>query len=202
MKLEEKTEELRKIKEEVVNFKDSPLYADRIKNKVYPVIGEGSHDAEIMFIGEAPGKNEAATGRPFFGAAGKILTKMLEEVGISREDVYITNIVKDRPPQNRDPLPDEIEAYGPFLDRQIDIIQPKVLATLGRFSMQYIMSKFGLEFEILPISQMHGKSFEAKASYGKITIIPFYHPAASIYNQHLRSVLQEDFKILRDYVKK
>lgn len=196
-----KTDQLRKIKDEVVNFKESSLYAERTKNKVFPVIGEGSHDAEIMFIGEAPGKNEAATGRPFVGAAGKILTQLLEEVGIKREQVYITNIVKDRPPQNRDPLPDEIDAYGPFLDRQIDIIQPKVLATLGRFSMKYIMDKFGLGFEVLPITQMHGKSFEANASYGKITIIPFYHPAASIYNQQLRSVLQEDFKILKKYVK-
>lgn len=185
-----------------MDFKDSPLYAERAKNKVFPVIGEGSHDAKIMFIGEAPGKNEAATGRPFVGAAGKILTQMLEEIGIMREDIYITNIVKDRPPQNRDPLPEEIEAYGPFLDRQIDIIQPEVLATLGRFSMQYIMTKFDLEFELLPIGQMHGKSFEAEASYGKITIIPFYHPAASIYNQELREVLREDFKILKQYAKK
>jgi uracil-DNA glycosylase family 4 len=202
MKTEEKTKKLKEIKDEVVNFKDSPLYEERIKNKVYPVLGEGSHDAEIMFIGEAPGKNEAKTGRPFVGAAGQILTRLLEEIGIKREDVYITNIVKDRPPQNRDPLPDEIEAYGSFLDRQIDIIQPKVLVTLGRFAMKYIMDKFGLEFEVLPITQMHGKSFEAETSYGKITIIPFYHPAASIYNQQLRDVLREDFKILKKYAKK
>ncbi|HZS42853.1 MAG TPA: uracil-DNA glycosylase [Candidatus Paceibacterota bacterium] len=202
MKLEEKKEALRKIKDEVVALKASPLFEERTKNKVFPVIGEGSHDGEIMFVGEAPGKNEAATGRPFVGAAGKILTQLLEEIGIKREDVYITNIVKDRPPQNRDPLPDEIEIYGPFLDRQIDIIQPKIIATLGRFSMVYIMTKFGLEFELLPITQMHGKSFEAEATYGKVTIIPFYHPAASIYNQSLREVLREDFKILKKYAKK
>src|ERR1700751_4396088 len=130
-----KTELLKQIKDEVVNLGKGELYKERIKNKVFPVIGEGSHDAAIMFIGEAPGKNEAATGRPFVGAAGKILTQMLEELGIKREDIYITNIVKDRPHQNRDPLPEEIGAYGPFLDRQIGIIQPKVLATLGRFSM-------------------------------------------------------------------
>jgi DNA polymerase len=196
----QKGEKLKKIKEEVLSLKESPLYDERVKNKVFPVIGEGSHDALIMFIGEAPGKNEAATGRPFVGAAGKILTQLLESVGIPREDVYITNIVKDRPPMNRDPLPVEIEVYGPFLDRQIDIIQPKVIATLGRFSMDYIMRKFGQEFELLPIGQMHGRAFEAKASYGTINIIPLYHPAASIYNQHLKETLKEDFKMLKKYL--
>jgi uracil-DNA glycosylase family 4 len=117
------------------------------------VIGEGSHFADIMFVGEAPGKNEAIQGRPFVGASGKFLNELLLGVGIKREDVYITNIVKDRPPENRDPTPEEIEMYGPFLDRQIDIIQPKVIATLGRFSMVYIMKKFGLDFEIEPISK-------------------------------------------------
>ena len=97
-----------------------------------------------MFVGEAPGKNEAKTGRPFCGAAGKILDNLLAHAGIERKNVYITNIVKDRPQQNRDPLPGEIKIYGPFLDRQIDIIQPKVIATLGRYSMDYIMRKFGL----------------------------------------------------------
>src|SRR3989344_5167989 len=134
----DRTELMREIKEEVLALKESSLYADRVKNGVHPVIGEGSHYAKIMFVGEAPGKNEAATGRPFCGASGKILDELLESAGIKRSDVYITNIVKDRPPFNRDPLPDEIAAYGPFLDRQIEIIQPKAIATLGRYSMDYI----------------------------------------------------------------
>ncbi|MEK7582370.1 MAG: uracil-DNA glycosylase, partial [Patescibacteria group bacterium] len=138
MSTDEKTELLRHIRDEVVNLTGSPLYADRVKGGVYPVIGEGNHHATIMFVGEAPGRNEAKTGRPFVGAAGKILDQLLEGVGIDRKDVYITNIVKDRPPFNRDPVPEEIEAYGPFLDRQITIIQPKVIATLGRFSMVYV----------------------------------------------------------------
>ena len=192
-----KEEQLRKIKEEVLTLKVSPLYADRIKNKVFPVIGEGSHSPKIMFVGEAPGKNEAATGRPFCGASGKILDNLLSSISIGRSDVYITNIVKDRPPENRDPLPGEIEVYGPFLDRQIEIIQPKIIATLGRFSFGYIMSKFGLELEITPISQAHGKVFEAKTSYGVVKIVALYHPAASIYNQHLKGALIEDFKILK-----
>jgi len=176
-----------------------PTAAERIKNKVFPVIGDGDHHAKIMFVGEAPGKNEAATGRPFVGAAGKILDQLLESVAIKRSDVYITNIVKDRPPMNRDPLPEEIAAYGPFLDRQIDIIQPKVIATLGRFSYAYVMRVFDLEFFIEPISKAHGKSFEAEASYGPLKIIPLYHPAAAIYNQHLKETLFKDFEILKQY---
>src|SRR3989338_7826739 len=140
----ERRARMREITEAVIHLKNSPLYAERIKNKVFPVIGEGSHHAKIMFVGEAPGRNEAATGRPFCGAAGKLLDEFLASVDIPRPDVYITNIVKDRPPFNRDPLPEEITAYGPFLDRQIEIIQPEVIATLGRFSMDYIMRKFGL----------------------------------------------------------
>src|SRR3989344_8545021 len=125
--MDQRTEQLKKIKDKVLNLKESPLYKERIKNKVYPVIGEGSHYAEIMFIGEAPGKNEAETGRPFCGMSGKILDELLRHIEIKREGVYVTNVVKDRPPFNRDPLPEEIETYAPFLDRQIDIIQPKII---------------------------------------------------------------------------
>ncbi|OGN16691.1 MAG: hypothetical protein A3C88_02655 [Candidatus Yanofskybacteria bacterium RIFCSPHIGHO2_02_FULL_50_12] len=190
---------MRVIKEEVLALKESSLYAERVKNNVFPVIGEGSHSAKIMFIGEAPGRNEAKTGRPFVGAAGKLLDEMLVSVGIDRKEVYITNIVKDRPPFNRDPLPEEITAYGPFLDRQIDIIQPEVIATLGRFSMDYIMRKFGLDDVLASISKMHGRAFEAKSSYGTVAIIPLYHPAVAIYNRDSKNILMEDFKILTQY---
>lgn len=195
---EKRTELLRIIKDDVVALKSSPLYAERIKNKVFPVIGEGDHFAKIMFIGEAPGRNEAATGKPFCGAAGKILDELLASVNISRKDVYITNIVKDRPPFNRDPLPEEIEAYGPFLDRQIEIIQPKFIVSLGRFSMTYVMSKLGLGLE--PISKIHGKVFETKTSYGDIKVIPLYHPAVAIYNSKTKDTLMKDFKVLKDLV--
>ena len=110
-------QELKKIKDEVVALVASPLYAYRVDNDYLPVIGEGSHSAKIMFVGEAPGKNEAKTGRPFCGRAGKVLDNLLASVGIDRQDVYVTNIVKDRPQGNRDPLPEEIEIYAPFLDR-------------------------------------------------------------------------------------
>ncbi|MDO8742482.1 MAG: uracil-DNA glycosylase [bacterium] len=184
---------MRKVKDEILNLKDSPLYAERVENKYLPVIGEGNHSAEIMFVGEAPGKNEAKTGRPFCGRAGKVLDELLLSVGIDRKDVYITNIVKDRPPSNRDPLPDEIALYAPFLDRQIEIIKPKVIATLGRFSMQYVMNRYGLDFELGVISRIHGQVFSAK----NFKVVPLYHPASAIYNQHLLPTLKEDFKILK-----
>lgn len=193
----ERRELLKTIRDEVVALKESPLYKFRVENKNLPVIGEGNHFAKIMFIGEAPGRNEAKTGRPFCGAAGKILDELLESAGIKREDVYVTNIVKDRPPQNRDPLPDEIKIYGPFLDRQIEIIQPQVIATLGRYSMNYIMPKFDLTLELEPISKAHGKVYEAEASYGKIKIVPFYHPAVAVYNSHTKDLLKKDLEVLK-----
>jgi uracil-DNA glycosylase len=195
--MSDKTEQMRKIKDEVLNLKESPLYKYRTENKYFPVIGEGSHDAEIMFVGEAPGRNEAQTGRPFCGAAGKILDELLAHAGIERKNVYITNIVKDRPQQNRDPLPDEIKIYGPFLDRQIEIIKPKIIATLGRYSMDYIMRKFGLDFELQPIGKAHGKMFDAKASYGPIKIAVLYHPAVAIYDNKKIPELKKDFEILK-----
>lgn len=192
-----KLEEMKKIRDEVINLKTSPLYKYRTKNKYFPVIGEGSHDAKIMFVGEAPGKNEAQTGRPFCGAAGKILDELLGGVAIDRKEVYVTNIVKDRPPQNRDPLPSEIESYGPFLDRQIEIIQPKVIATLGRYAMGYIMKKFDLDLELEPIGKAHGKAYKALATYGPIDIVALYHPCVAIYNNKTLDTLKHDFNILK-----
>ena len=189
---------MKKIKDEVVNLKDSPLYEYRIKNKYFPVIGEGSHNAKIMFIGEAPGRNEAETGRPFCGASGRILDELLQSIGAERKEVYITNIVKDRPPENRDPIPEEIEFYAPFLDRQIEIIKPEVIATLGRFSMAYIMKKFGLESELKSISQIHGEVFTAQTSYGSVKIIPLYHPAVAVYGTN-KEILKKDFETLKQF---
>jgi len=191
---------MKKIRDQILVLKDSPLYAYRIENKYFPVIGEGSHEARIMFVGEAPGRNEAKTGRPFCGAAGKVLDSLLAHVGIPRQSVYITNIVKDRPPKNRDPLADEIEIYGPFLDRQIEIIQPRMIVTLGRYAMVYIMKKFDLELKIEPIGRAHGKSFAAKAPYGNLDIAVLYHPCVAVYNPHNIDALKKDFGILKKYV--
>jgi DNA polymerase len=194
--IDNRAELLRKIKDEVLCVEGS-LCKERIKNNVFPVIGEGSHYAEVMFIGEAPGKNEAETGRPFCGAAGKVLDELLKSISLARKEVYVANILKDRPPSNRDPLPKEIELYSPFLDRQIKIIQPKVIATLGRFSMEYIMKKFGLESELESIGQMHGRIFDSHTDYGAVKIVPLYHPAVALYNRSQLDILRKDFKILK-----
>lgn len=192
-----RTEEMRKIKNEVLKLSNSPLYKYRKQNNYYPVIGQGSHFAKIVFIGEAPGRNEAETGRPFCGAAGKILDRLLSSVNINRKDVYITNIVKDRPPGNRDPTLNEIKLYAPFLVRQLEIIKPEIIATLGRFSMDFVMKLFGLGDKLQSISQIRGQTFAAKASWGNIKIIPFYHPAVAIYNPNQLLTLKRDFQVLK-----
>jgi len=195
-----KSELLKIIKKEVLALETSSRYVDRVKNKNQPVMGEGSHIAKIMFIGEAPGRNEAKIGKPFVGSAGKILSELIKSICLKREDVYITNIIKDRPPRNRDPLPEEIDAYGPFLDREIEILKPEIIVTLGRYSMLYIMKKCRPDIEIEPISKAHGKLYKAVMNYGKIKIIPLYHPAATIYNRQLIDVLKKYFQNIKKYV--
>jgi DNA polymerase len=192
-----KADLMREIHDEILMLKDSPLFEYRTSNNYFPVIGEGSHDAKIMMVGEAPGRNEAKTGKPFCGAAGKVLDNLLSHIDIPREQIYITNIVKDRPPENRDPTSTEIKIYGPFLDRQIEIIQPKIIASLGRYSMTYIMKLFGLESSIEPIGKAHGKKFKAKASYGDIEIAVLYHPCVAVYNPNNINLLKKDFEILK-----
>lgn len=195
-----KQADLQKIQREVEKLKDSPLYAYRKENDYLPVIGEGDPDADLMFIGEAPGKSEAESGRPFVGAAGKYLDKLLESIGLARQQVYITNIVKDRPPDNRDPKPVEIELYAPFLLRQIEVIQPKVIATLGRFAMDFILEQFDAAEQGGKITQLHGKPIHVKAHYGKIVVVPLYHPAFALYRQDQRDTLKADFRKLLMYI--
>lgn len=194
-----KTEKMKAIRDEILVLETSPLYEFRKANHYFPVIGEGSYDAKIMFVGEAPGRNEAKTGRPFCGAAGKVLDKLLEHVDIPRQSVYITNIVKDRPQENRDPTQDEINIYGPFLDRQVEIIQPKVISALGRYAMGYIMKKFDLELELEPIGKAHGKTYKGKAPYGNVNIVVLYHPCVAVYNPNNIEGLKKDFEVLRLY---
>lgn len=192
-----KIEKLKIIEEKVLELKESPLFEYRTSNKYFPVIGEGSHNAKIVMIGEAPGKNEAKTGRPFCGTAGKVLDQLLEHIKMQRGQIYITNIVKDRPPENRDPTEEEIKVYGPFLDEQIEIIQPEIIVTLGRYAMGYIMQKFGKEDELEPIGKAHGKAYQVKASYGDIKIVTLYHPCVAVYNPKNLPLLKKDFEILR-----
>jgi uracil-DNA glycosylase family 4 len=155
------------------------------------VMGGGNPDADIVFIGEAPGKKEDETGQPFVGAAGKFLDQMLAEAGMNRSDVYITNIVKYRPPNNRDPLPEEKAAFLPYLLRQLEIIDPKAIITLGRHSMEYFLPE-------AKISQVHGHAIRKKVVYHdkaehEWLIIPLYHPAAALYNGGMRQTLIDDF---------
>ena len=195
--ISDKTEQLKKIRDEVWNLVESPLYEYRVRNKYHAVLGEGNHDAKIVFVGEAPGQKEAETGRPFCGAAGKVLDDLLKSVGLNRKDVYVTNVVKDRPPNNRDPEPVEIELYSPFLWKQIGIIQPQVIATLGRFSMKFILEKFDLPEKDQSISVLHGKALDAIADYGPIVVLPLYHPAVTLHGGVKLDVLKKDFEVLR-----
>lgn len=160
------------------------------------VFGEGNPKAEIMFVGEAPGKKEDETGRPFVGAAGKFLNELLALINLKREDVYITNLCKCRPSQNRDPLPEEIAACQPWLAQQIKIIRPKIIITLGRHSLQRF-------FPAAIISKAHGKVFEKNIpNLGWQKIYALYHPAAALYNGSLRKILQEDFKKIPEILAK
>lgn len=158
------------------------------------VMGDGNPNADIVFIGEAPGKNEDIQGKPFVGAAGKFLNTMLEAAGMERSDVYITNIVKYRPPNNRDPLPEEKAAFLPYLLRQIEIINPKVVITLGRHSMEYFLPN-------AKIGDIHGQSERVVIGDQTLLVMPLYHPAAALYNGSLRQALIDDFLKVPEVIK-
>jgi len=191
----EKEKEMEELKKECLEFcYKHPLY----EKGTCPVFGEGSLEEKIMFCGEAPGLNESLSGHPFCGAAGKVLDELLESIGIKREEVYITNIVKLRPPNNRDHKSEEIRDFSPYLERQIETIKPKVICTLGNFSTAYIMERYGLKDQIQGISKIHGKVFEAKSLFKTIKIIPLYHPAVATYNINMKKILKDDFKILEE----
>ena len=196
---EERAAQLKQLAAEIENLSESPLYDYRRQNDYIVVLGEGNIYANIMFIGEAPGKQEAQTGRPFVGAAGRILDELLASIGLERPDVYITNVVKDRPPENRDPSPAEIEVYRPFLVRQIELIQPKVIATLGRFAMDFILAQFDLPEQGQKISRLHGTVLQAHTGYGNIAVIPLYHPAVALYRRDQRDTLKADFQMLKQF---
>jgi DNA polymerase len=165
------------------------------------VLGDGNPDADIVFIGEAPGKNEDLQGIPFVGASGKFLGEMLESIGLQREDVYITNIVKYRPPNNRDPLPEEKNAFLPYLQSQLETISPKVVVTLGRHSTNCFLPD-------LQISKSHGEPTRTKLQFKdsedvlEVVILPLYHPAAALYNGGMRQTLLDDFAAIPNIIKK
>jgi len=168
---------LTELYEEIENCRDCELARYRIK--VVP--GEGDEDAELLFIGEAPGWHEDQQGRPFVGPAGGFLEQLLASIKLTREQVYIANVIKCRPPSNRDPLPSEIQACRKWLDRQIEIIQPRVIITLGRYSLaRYFPNE--------SISKVHGKARKV----GDIICYPMYHPAAALHQGTLRQIIEAD----------
>lgn len=169
----------------------SNICPDLAKTATQLVFGEGNPDADIVFIGEAPGKREDETGKPFVGAAGRFLDEMLESIGLGREDIYITNIVKYRPPGNRDPLPSEKQEFLPYLAEQIKVIEPKLIVTLGRHSMEVLLPG-------LKISECHG---QPKRYNGQV-YLPLFHPAAALYNGGLRQTLLDDFARIPAILKK
>lgn len=170
---------LDKLKAQITEDKVCPELAASATQLVF---GDGNPDAELLFVGEAPGKNEDLQGIPFVGAAGKFLNDMLEMINLKREDIYITNIVKYRPPNNRDPLPEEKSVFLPYLMKQVEIIKPKMIVTLGRHSMECFLPG-------LKISQVHG---QPKRKAGQV-YLPLFHPAAALYNGGMRQTLIDDF---------
>ncbi len=188
------SDEWRRLIEEIMKCRKCPLY----KYRRNPVPGEGSLETDIMFVGEAPGAREDETGRPFVGSAGKLLTKLLEGIGIRRKDVFITNIVKCRPPRNRDPTDEEINACLPYLIRQIKLIKPRVIVALGRHAARVLFRISGLRWENM--SRMHGRGYDAYIDNIHVKIYPTYHPAAALYYPKLLPVLEEDFNKLKDII--
>jgi DNA polymerase len=191
-----KAERLDQIKQDIIEGNICPELAAQAHNLV---MGDGNIDADIVFIGEAPGKNEDEQGLPFVGAAGKFLNEMLATANMNRQDVYITNIVKYRPPGNRDPFPEEKAAFWPFLWRQLEIIQPKIVATLGRHSMEYFLPG-------AKISSVHGQPKRVSMKSGdqelSIVVLPLFHPAAALYNGSMRETLIGDLAKLPDILKR
>jgi uracil-DNA glycosylase family 4 len=156
------------------------------------VFGSGSPTAELMFVGEAPGFHEDKQGVPFVGAAGQLLSKLLAGIGLDRDSVYICNVLKCRPPGNRDPLPEEIQACEPHLFRQIELIQPKLVATLGNFATKLLSGK------PTGITQVHGREQQVVLGGSEVTLYPIFHPAAALYTPRMLQVLEEDFKRIPD----
>ncbi len=178
--------------EELFGCKKCGLHESR--NNIVP--GKGSSEASIVFIGEAPGRNEDLQGEPFVGRAGEILDELLDFIGLKRENVYITNVVKCRPPNNRNPTVDEIKICKPYLDKELKIINPKIICPMGNFATKYILKKHGLK--IRQISEVHGKLIKLNTLLGTKKIIPLYHPAYALYNPNKISVLKKDFKKIID----
>ncbi|MBS7606472.1 MAG: type-4 uracil-DNA glycosylase [Candidatus Bathyarchaeia archaeon] len=183
-------EALQQLMDEVSKCRKCNLWRSR-RN---PVLGDGSVEASIVFIGEAPGYWEDIKGKPFVGSAGKLLDEILRENLILRDEIYITNVLKCRPPENRDPRPEEIAACSDYLERQLDLIRPKIIVTLGRHSTAYIFSRAGIPFK--SIGDVQGRIYEVKFWETKTYVVPSYHPAAALYNAKLRDEIGNAIRLV------
>jgi len=181
--------ELQELEDEIRECRKCELW--RSRKKVVP--GEGSPSSGILVIGEAPGYTEDLQGRPFVGAAGRLLGELLCSIGLERGEVYVTNVVKCRPPGNREPTEEEIGACTPYLEKQLELLNPRVILLMGRIAASHVFRRFGLDFP--GIGKVHGKVFRVS---GTLRIVPMYHPAAALYNPGMKKVLEEDFLRLRE----
>lgn len=192
--LTDKEKALQKVQDTILKKMICPL-KDAATNLVF---GKGNPDAPILFIGEAPGQKEDEQGIPFVGAAGRELDKLLSTINLKLEDIYIANILKYRPPNNRDPSTEEIERHTPYLIEQIKIIKPKVIVTLGNYSTKFVLGGFSVKGmkSIEGITNLHGKPIKINVDGTNTQVIPMFHPAAMLYRPQLRKVLEEDFIIM------
>jgi DNA polymerase len=187
----DKQQQLTQVSREINKCTRCNLY----KNTTHPVPGEGDPNAKVMFIGEGPGFWEDKQGRPFVGQAGKLLDELLQAIELPRKDVFIGNVIKHRPPNNRDPLPEEIKACEPFLDKQMKIINPKIIVTLGRFSMaKFLPGQY--------ISQIHGQPRFINFAGKKRIIIPMYHPAAALRSSIIMEEIKKDFQKIIQFLER
>ncbi len=193
-----KTDQFNSIYQKLLNLTQSPLYQYRIQNHYQPVLGEGSLSANLMLIGEAPGEKEAQSGKPFVGAAGRLLDSFLQNASIPRSEVFITSLLHDRPPQNRNPHQTEIELYFPFTLELISLITPSIIACLGRFSTQTLFTHFGLNPG--PLNQIRGQFFPVHTAFNQINLVALYHPAAALYNPSLKPKLETDYQQLSHFL--
>jgi len=190
----DKTKRYEQLSKEIIQCTQCDLY----KTRTHAVVGEGSLEADLFFIGEAPGLNEDKQGKPFVGRAGVILDELLASINLNRDDIYITNILKCRPPNNRNPKQNEIQTCTPYLERQLDLINPEVIIPMGSFSTEYIFHKFDIPFT--KISKLHGKVVTKNTLYETIHILPLYHPAVATYNPNKKMVLLEDIKQVKPFI--
>jgi len=189
--MKEKEEKMKILSKEIENCRKCALFKTR--NNV--VVGEGNLNAKIMFIGEAPGFNEDMQGKPFVGKAGRVLNELLKHINLKRENVYITSLLKCRPPNNRKPLPQEIKYCSEFLNKQISLINPEIICPLGSYAMNFIFKKYGLDSK--KISEVHGRVFRIPTLNGILKIIPLFHPAFAVYYPDKKTILMKDFEVIK-----